>query len=87
VIQRKTVIVRGTEHEVRTHLAPFLRSPLIGVTGRLVSIQDPIIDELGNEAIDAIAKAYSVPLVAIRMLDELPTQARDNVLALPERTG
>jgi hypothetical protein len=86
-MDRKTLIIEAELADVQTALEPYLRQPLLSQTGRLVCVQDVLLDRMTDEAIQQIANAFSVPLRGIRMLPELPTEPRGQILALPVRTG
>ena len=82
--QRKTIIVQAPIEDVRRGLDDYLRAPLLKQVGRLTMIQDAVIDTMSNDAIESIARSFSIPLVAILMKDEIATtpDSDGRVLAL-----
>ena len=85
---RKTLIIEASFDDVKPHLDKVLRRPLVSIVGRLVCIQDGVIDELGDDALRSIALAFSIPLRAIRQLEEFPTESRGGqVLAITQRAA
>lgn len=82
--QRKTLIVQASMEAVGSALAQHLGAkPLLAQVGRLTMVQDRLIDTMSDESIRSIAAAFSVPLVAIRYLDEIATtQEHGRPLAL-----
>ena len=57
-----TIIFETTRGLVEQYASEHLADPVIRTSGRMVAVQSPTLEELGEVAIRDLAEAYNLPL-------------------------